>query len=244
MLTAHHWLAFGVIGVAAIAAVWGGTTYLRRTEPGPTLGHLLALVQTLLVAQVGLGLLLLGDGRRAPDDLHYVYGTLALLVVLAPWFYAPVRSAAPPRVVRRHVARRGRARGPGLDDLGLMKRFWSDMNPTLRGFLIIALIALTVVVLNLYAALASLQFLAQIAFFLAIAFFLYLVWRERRSDIAVWPTHARIAFYGAIVLIVVDIGAYILVGASGLAAVAFLLVIAISGFAAFRAWRDQRTYGY
>ena len=71
-----------------------------------------------------------------------------------------------------------------------MKRYWSDMNPTLRGFLIIALIALTVVVLNLYAALASLQFLAQIAFFLAIAFFLYLVWRERRSDIAVWPTHA------------------------------------------------------
>jgi len=90
MLTAHHWLAFGVIGVAALAAVWGATTYLRRTEPGATLGHLLALVQTVLVAQVGLGLLLLGDGRRAPDDLHYVYGTLALLVVLAPWFYAPV----------------------------------------------------------------------------------------------------------------------------------------------------------
>jgi hypothetical protein len=89
MLTAHHWLAFGVIGVAALAALWGGATYLRRTEPGATLGHLLALVQTLLVAQVGLGLLLLGDDRRAPDDLHYVYGTLALLVVLAPWFYAP-----------------------------------------------------------------------------------------------------------------------------------------------------------
>jgi hypothetical protein len=89
MLSAHHWLAFGVIGSAALAAAWGGATYLRRTEPGATLGHLLALVQTLLVAQVGLGLLLLGDGRRSPDDLHYVYGTLALLVVLAPWFYAP-----------------------------------------------------------------------------------------------------------------------------------------------------------
>ena len=118
------------------------------------------------------------------------------------------------------------------------------MNPTLRGFLIIGLIALAVVVLNLYTALASLQLIAQIAFFLAIAFFLYLVWRERRSDIAVWPRHARIAFYGAVVLIVADIGAYILVGAAGLAAVAFLLVIAISGFAGFRAWRDQRTYGY
>ena len=38
MLTAHHWLAFGVIGVAALAAAWGGSTYLRRTEPGATLG--------------------------------------------------------------------------------------------------------------------------------------------------------------------------------------------------------------
>jgi hypothetical protein len=46
-------------------------------------------VQTLLVAQVGLGLLLLGDHRRARDHLHYMYGTLALLAVLAPWFYAP-----------------------------------------------------------------------------------------------------------------------------------------------------------
>jgi hypothetical protein len=49
----------------------------------------IALVQTLLVAQVGLGLLLLSDGRRAPDELHYAYGSLALLAVLAPWLYAP-----------------------------------------------------------------------------------------------------------------------------------------------------------
>ncbi len=90
MLTAHHWLAVGVIAVAGVAAVWGGATYFRRAEAGATLGHVLALVQTLLIAQVALGLLLVGDGRRAPDDLHYAYGTLALLVVLAPWFYAPV----------------------------------------------------------------------------------------------------------------------------------------------------------
>ena len=39
--------------------------------------------------QVGLGLLLLSDHRRAPHRLHYLYGTLALLAVLAPWLYAP-----------------------------------------------------------------------------------------------------------------------------------------------------------
>ena len=47
------------------------------------------LAQTILVAQVGLGLLLLSDDRRAPDDLHYAYGTLSLAAVIAPWLYAP-----------------------------------------------------------------------------------------------------------------------------------------------------------
>ena len=51
--------------------------------------HLLALAQTLLVAQVALGLLLLSDDRRAADDLHYAYGSLSLAAILAPWMYAP-----------------------------------------------------------------------------------------------------------------------------------------------------------
>jgi hypothetical protein len=38
---------------------------------------------------VGRGLLHLSDARRPPHDLHYVYGSLALAVVLVPWFYAP-----------------------------------------------------------------------------------------------------------------------------------------------------------
>ena len=125
-----------------------------------------------------------------------------------------------------------------------MKRYWSDMNPTLRGFLIIGLVALTVVVLNLYNALASLQALAQIGFFLAIAFFAFLLWRERREEIGAWPGRARFVFFGAVLLIIADIGAFIVVGASGLAAVAFVAVLVISGFAAFRVWRDQRSYGY
>jgi hypothetical protein len=89
MLTAHQWVAYAVVAAAGLAAAWGGITFLRRAEAGAMLGHVLVLVQTVCVAQVGLGLLLVGDGRRTADDLHYVYGTLALLVVLAPWFYAP-----------------------------------------------------------------------------------------------------------------------------------------------------------
>src|SRR5438477_1047743 len=89
MLTAHHVVAVAVIAVTALAALTGGLAYRAGREPGSLVTNLLALVQTLLVAQVGLGLLLLSDHRRAPHRLHYLYGTLALLAVLSPWLYAP-----------------------------------------------------------------------------------------------------------------------------------------------------------
>jgi hypothetical protein len=89
MLNAHHVLAFLVLAACAASAAWGFVAYRRGREAGRALAHLIALVQTLLVAQVALGLLLLADHRRAADRLHYAYGTLALCAVLAPWLYAP-----------------------------------------------------------------------------------------------------------------------------------------------------------
>ena len=89
MLSAHEFLAFFVVGVPALAALAGGLVYWRRRVAGRWLAHLLALAQTLLVAQVALGLLLLSDDRRAADDLHYAYGSLSLAAILAPWMYAP-----------------------------------------------------------------------------------------------------------------------------------------------------------
>jgi cytochrome c oxidase assembly factor CtaG len=123
-----------------------------------------------------------------------------------------------------------------------VRKFLSE-HPTLRGFLIIAGIALAIVVLNLYTALASLQVLASIAFFLAIAFFVFLLWRERREEISLWPRRALVAFYGGAAVIVVAIGYYIVRGAVGLGAVAFLVVLGLGGFSMFRVWRDQHRYG-
>jgi hypothetical protein len=89
MLTAHHSVAFLVLVATFGAAAAGGVAYYRRTEPRGIVTHLLALAQTLLVAQVGLGLVLLSGGHRAPQHLHYLYGTLSLLAALSPWMYAP-----------------------------------------------------------------------------------------------------------------------------------------------------------
>ena len=92
MLTAHHVNAFLLIAVCAAAS--GAAFWARRTRAGTLVSQLLALAQTLLVAQVALGLLLLSDHHRASDHLHYAYGTFALLAVLSPWLYAPVEPRA------------------------------------------------------------------------------------------------------------------------------------------------------
>ncbi len=117
------------------------------------------------------------------------------------------------------------------------------MNPTLRGFLIIGVIAGAIYALSLETTLVSLMLLVRIAFFLAIAFVLYMLWRDRvREDAALWPRRAQLAFYGAFGLIVVAIGAYFWQGAAGLDALALVLVVGFSGFAMWRVWRDQHTF--
>jgi hypothetical protein len=101
---------------------------------------------------------------------------------------------------------------------------------------------LVIVVLQLESTLIALNLIARVAFILAIAFFLFLVWRERRADIAVWPRRASTAFYGAAIVLVVDIAAYVYGGAHGLQVLAFVGVLAACGFAMFRIWRDQHHY--
>ena len=116
------------------------------------------------------------------------------------------------------------------------------MNPTLRGFLLIGLVALIVVVLKLYQTLLALSILLQVAFLLAIAFFVYLVWRERRHDIGLWPDRARWVFYGAAVLIVLDFLVWFVQGIPGSDALAFVLVLLLCGYSMVRTWRDQHNY--
>jgi len=124
-----------------------------------------------------------------------------------------------------------------------LRAFFSRLNPTLRGFLILAAIAGIIVVLQLETALAAIVVLARIAFLLAIAFFVFLMWRERRAEIGMWSTRARVVFYGAALLAAADLGVDWYGGAHGLQVLAFVGVLVLAGVAMWRTWRDQHTYG-
>lgn len=123
-----------------------------------------------------------------------------------------------------------------------MSRFFSRINPTLRGLALLAAIAGLIVVFQLEQTLVALSLLARIAFLLAIAYFIFLVWRDRREGISMWSRRAQTVFYGAAILAVADVGAYWYGGAAGYQLLAFVAVLALCGLAMWRTWRDQHTY--
>jgi hypothetical protein len=75
------------VGIAVLvtnvaAAAWGGVAWGRH-RTSVVFWYLLRVAQTVVVIQVGLGLfLLIGQGRRAGDQLHYLYGVSLLVVAL------------------------------------------------------------------------------------------------------------------------------------------------------------------
>jgi small-conductance mechanosensitive channel len=123
-----------------------------------------------------------------------------------------------------------------------MNSFFSRINPFLRGMVIIAVIAGLIVVFQLEQTLLALSVLARVAFMLAIAYFVFLVWRDRREGISMWPQRAQTVFYGAAIVAVADVGGYWYGGAVGDQVLAFVAVLALCGLAMWRTWRDQHTY--
>jgi ABC-type xylose transport system permease subunit len=126
-----------------------------------------------------------------------------------------------------------------------MGRRWSDMNSTLRGFLIVLAIAVVIFVLNLEGTIVSLALLVQLVFFIAIAVVLYLFWRDRmRHEVDTWSQRSRWVFYGSAVLILADLAVFFWPGnsLSGVTALSFVLVLVLCGYSMYRVWRSERTY--
>jgi hypothetical protein len=69
----------------AAAGAWGFLAYRRNAPPGRFYMHALALAQTAVIAQATLGLLLVSEGHRPGDKLHFAYGLLPLLAIAYPY---------------------------------------------------------------------------------------------------------------------------------------------------------------
>ena len=77
----HLILGIAVLVSNALAATWGGVAWTRRV-PSEIFWYLLRGAQVVVVAEVVLGVVLLADGKRPPDSLHYLYGIAPLVISL------------------------------------------------------------------------------------------------------------------------------------------------------------------
>ena len=120
------------------------------------------------------------------------------------------------------------------------------MNPSVRGFAIIVLVAATITALQLELALGIVMTILRIAFVVVIAVVLFRLWRRNREGIAMWSGRARLVFYGAAALALVNVlAAFTGYWPRGsLEAVVFFVVLGLSLFSMWRVWRDEHTYGY
>ena len=79
MTEAHLVTGIAVLALNLAAGAVGGVAWLRD-RPSPPFWYLLRAAQASVFLQVMLGGLLVFTNHEAPDDLHYLYGILPLVV--------------------------------------------------------------------------------------------------------------------------------------------------------------------
>ncbi len=93
LILIHDRLSNAVIFFMIVIGLWGFYSFFRGEELGGSLGGSFVIGQGLLMAQALIGLILVFQGGRPLASLHYVYGTV--IVLLLPFAYTFVRDRYP-----------------------------------------------------------------------------------------------------------------------------------------------------
>ncbi len=121
-----------------------------------------------------------------------------------------------------------------------------NVNPTLRAFGILVLIAAVITVFQLGFGLVVVVRFLQVLFLVAIAYVLIVLWRRNREEIGMWSTRSRVVFYGGAALAIAAVGLAFTpwFPTSGLETLSCIAAVAAGVFGMWRTWRDEHTYGY
>ena len=121
-----------------------------------------------------------------------------------------------------------------------------NLSPTLRGVLILVVIAAAVTAAGAEQGVFWLLYALRILFIVAMVWFVYSLWRSRRGEIAMWSRRARGVFYGAALVALGNLIASFALTypGTGLERLVFFAVFGLTGFAMWRVWKNEHTYGY
>ena len=121
-----------------------------------------------------------------------------------------------------------------------------NLSPTVRGIAILVVVAAAVTAAGAEEGVYWLLYALRIAFIVAIVYFVYNLWRRRREEISMWSRRARTVFYGAAATVIANLIASFALSypETGLERLVFFVVFGLAGFAMWRVWKDEHTYGY
>ena len=121
-----------------------------------------------------------------------------------------------------------------------------NLSPTVRGIAILVVVAAAVTAADAEEGVYWLLYALRIAFIVAIVYFVYSLWRRRREEISMWSRRARMVFYGAAATVLANLIASFALTypETGLERLVFFVVFGLAGFAMWRVWKDEHTYGY
>jgi hypothetical protein len=69
------------LGTNAFAAAWGAIAWLRKV-PSTLFWPILRIAQATVAIEVVVGVVEWLDGKKVPDNLHYIYGLAPLIVAI------------------------------------------------------------------------------------------------------------------------------------------------------------------
>jgi hypothetical protein len=86
VLTLHQGFATVVLVYSLFMALWGLFLYIRGSNPSPGYLGALILAEGVAVLQGLIGIILLVQGHRPNDGLHYLYGFVAVVTLPVAYF--------------------------------------------------------------------------------------------------------------------------------------------------------------
>jgi hypothetical protein len=129
MTDVHETFALVTVALNVIAATWGAVCWSRGI-PSTAFWYFLRAAQLSVVVQVIFGLVLLAQGQRPADELHYLYAVVPLIVAVVTEYMRVGASQAElalvddpdalPRRERILLARRIVLREIGIMTVGLL----------------------------------------------------------------------------------------------------------------------------
>lgn len=131
MKDVHAIVGVATVALNALAAAWGGWAWSRGVA-SVSFWYFLRVAQVAVVVEVALGVVLLAQGSKVPDSLHYVYAVAPLVIAVVcegMRVYAASREVAeldvedPATLPRREqvlLARRIVVREIGIMTIGLI----------------------------------------------------------------------------------------------------------------------------